>query len=357
MQRIIPVMKPCLPKLDKVSAYLNQMDQRQIYSNWGPLLKGLEERYATFLNVDPERIVASANATLAIQGAAFLMPVDVFQAPAYTFPASLSAVINAGKKLQMTDIEKETWRLQISEMEQSPRVGLVDVLPFGAPYDPQRNKKYDHVIVDAAASIGSEELDLGAIKAGWAVVFSLHATKVLGAGEGGITVFGSKQFADEFRAWINFGFLGSRSSILTGINAKMSEISAAYAHAALDNWGGEKEEWKQAHLHSTRIGEFFGINSITASYSGVNPYWIADFKSPEKVLEVQKVLAAGGIETRNWWGLGCHKMPAFQEYVGGKTFAMTELIANRTLGLPLYREMNLDDFEYISNTLSGALVD
>jgi dTDP-4-amino-4,6-dideoxygalactose transaminase len=230
------------------------------------------------------------------------------------------------------------------------------VLPFGAPFDPQRNQKYDYVIVDAAASIGSEELDLSAIKEGWAVVFSLHATKVLGLGEGGITVFGSKHFADEFRAWINFGFLGSRNSILTGINAKMSEISAAYGHAALDNWEREKEDWKRAQLSSIKIGEYFGINSVTANYSGVNPYWIADFKSPEKALKTQKILSAQGIETRNWWGLGCHKMPAFEKFAVGKKFELTDLIANQILGLPLYREMTTDDFEYISNTLSRALI-
>jgi dTDP-4-amino-4,6-dideoxygalactose transaminase len=332
------------------------MDQRQVYSNGGPLLKGLEERFAAFLKVDPERVVVSTNATLAIQGAAFLMPVDVFQAPAYTFPASLSAVVNAGKKLQLTDIDENNWRLNPVESNRSASIGLVDVLPFGAPFEPQRNQKYQYVIVDAAASIGSEGLDLSSIKEDWAVVFSLHATKVLGLGEGGITVFGSKRFADEFRAWINFGFLGSRSSILTGINAKMSEISAAYGHAALDNWEIEKADWKRAQLNSLEIGEYFGIKSVTANYSGVNPYWIADFKSPEKVFEVQKMLSSHGIETRNWWGLGCHKMPAFKNFADGKTFEVTDLIANRTLGLPLYREMTVNDFDYISNVLSKVLV-
>ena len=345
-------MRPCLPKIEMVLSYLKQMDESRIYSNRGPLLRKLEERYAAFLNVDPERIVASANATLAIQGAAFLMPADVFRAPAFTFPASLSGVINAGKNLQLAEIEETNWRLKTSESNQNSSLGLVDVLPFGAAYEPQRNQDFDNVIIDAAASIGSEELDLSAMKQGWAIVFSLHATKVLGLGEGGITVFGSKQFADEFRAWINFGFLGSRTSILPGINAKMSEISAAYGHAALDNWAREKEDWNRIKLSSHKVGETFGINSITSNHIGVSPYWIADFKSPERALAVEKKLASHGVETRKWWDLGCHKMPAFAKFVGGEKFIATELIANRTLGLPCFREMTSNDFEYISEILS-----
>jgi dTDP-4-amino-4,6-dideoxygalactose transaminase len=350
-------MRPALPKVNMVLSYLKQMDERQIYSNGGPLLKKLEERYGQFFNVDPARVVASANATLAIQGAAFLMPVDTFQVPAFTFPASLSAVINAGKNLQLTDINQKDWRLNPSESNEGASLGLVDVLPFGAPFDPRRNQNYEYVIFDAAASIGSEELDLSALKQGWAVVFSLHATKVLGIGEGGITIFGSKQLADDFRAWINFGFLGSRNSILPGINAKMSEISAAYGHAALDQWGEEKEDWKRAKFSSLGIGQSLGINSITANYSGVNPYWIADFKSPERVFVVERTLAIHGIETRKWWGLGCHKMPAFTKFVSGEVFDVTELIANRTLGLPCFREMTSGDFEYISEVLSKINLD
>ena len=81
-------------------------------------------------------------------------------------------------------------------------------------------------IIDGAASLGSIET-LKNLPETSNLVFSLHATKYLGSGEGGLVVTGTKEIADELRSWSNFGFQGSRQSMTQGTNAKMSEIQAA----------------------------------------------------------------------------------------------------------------------------------
>ena len=277
MLKPLPVMRPKLPEFSAVAGYLASMDESRVYSNRGPLLRLLEKRLSLFFGVSEEKLVVCANATLALQGAAFLMPARTFHAPAFTFPATLTAIINTGKNLNLCDIRDDDWTISNQGLLIDGNSALVEVLPFGAPFNPFKNLEWNYCIIDAAASTGSDRLDLSNLNDNWVIVFSLHATKVLGIGEGGVAIFGSKSFADEFRAWINFGFSGSRISALPGINGKMSEISAAYGLATLDQWTQEKSEWSDAKESSIVISRDLGIESITSRYSGVSPYWIADF--------------------------------------------------------------------------------
>jgi dTDP-4-amino-4,6-dideoxygalactose transaminase len=347
-------MKPKIPDYKKVSKYLSVMDTNQIYSNNGPLVRDLESRFSQFFGIDPELIVCSSNATLAIQGSAFLLPSLNFQVPTYTFPASITAVINTGKNIHLNDVDENDWKNGCRNKVINNHC-LVDVLPFGAPLHTEQYKEWDCAIIDAAASIGSEELDFKFLKNNHVVIFSLHATKVLGIGEGGIAIFGSKAFADEFRAWINFGFFGSRNSILPGINAKMSEIAAAYGHAALDDWQLERIEWEKANKQAKVINSELMISSVPSRYSGVNPYWIADFHYSEIAESVSKNLHFWGIETRRWWEFGWHRMPAgLSEKITTK-FPTSDQISGRILGLPMSRNMQTSEFQYIYEVLEETL--
>lgn len=353
MQKI-PVMLPKLPSFPQVANYLKEMDDARIYSNRGPLLTKLEKRLSDFFNVDEDLLVVCANATLALQGTAFLIPPRNFYVPTFTFPATLTSVINAGKNLQLCDVNPNDWTIASQDLVMDSNHTLIEVLPFGAPFESKKNSNWNFCIVDAAASTGSEALDLSNLKSNWAVVFSLHATKVLGIGEGGAVVFGSKAFADEFRTWINFGFSGSRESKIPGINGKMSEIAAAYGLATLDQWKIEKSEWNSAKETAINIAKKLGIESITSSYEGVSPYWIADFGNAETVKRVELALESKGIETRRWWGMGCHNMPAFSQWASGG-FPISDIIAQRTLGLPMFRDLDSESFERIFLALSQVL--
>jgi dTDP-4-amino-4,6-dideoxygalactose transaminase len=67
---------------------------------------------------------------------------------------------------------------------------------------------------------------------GIAEVFSLHATKVFGIGEGGV-VFAPKELADRVRTVINFGI--RPDGIGPGTNGKLSEYPCAVGLAVLDH--------------------------------------------------------------------------------------------------------------------------
>ena len=205
-------MRPKLPPLEHVSNYLTEMYSNGIYGNSGPLIKMLEKRYADYLNVDADLVVISSSATLALEGAAKLNPASIFYVPAYTFPAPALSVINSGKEISFQDVDLVNWQLDLDPIKSTKDQGIMYVLPFGSAYIDPKLYEFENVIIDAAASIGNKNLVISKFPNNWVVVFSLHVTKVLGAGEGGISIFGNSAAANQFRAWINFGFSGNRNS-------------------------------------------------------------------------------------------------------------------------------------------------
>jgi dTDP-4-amino-4,6-dideoxygalactose transaminase len=345
-------MQPKLPKFNIVKPYLELMDQGKFYSNSGPLKNKLESRFSDFLGVHESQIVLCSSATLALQGAYYLSNQKKVLIPNFTFSATPLAAIMAGKELNLIDIVLDDFHIDIQGIILGEKELLSPVIPFGSSLNLEKYQNFETVIYDAAASLGNQNLDLSKLKQNHAIVFSLHATKVLGIGEGGIAVFGDPEKANDFRSWINFGFSGSRDSKILGTNAKMSEMHAAYGHAVLDNWEVEKQEWlvvreKAKHVQNN-FPELFKHNLEM----DISPYWLS-YSNPELKVEIVKTFKKLNIETRDWWSRGLHNMPAFSKY-NDKHFPITEKVADSSIGLPFFRDMKDSDFDRIHEALSNV---
>jgi dTDP-4-amino-4,6-dideoxygalactose transaminase len=67
-----------------------------------------------------------------------------------------------------------------------------------------------------------------------------------------------------------------------------------------------------------------------------------------------KTLAALGVETRDWWGVGCHRQPAF-EHCPRAPLPVTDALAAATLGLPYFIDLGEDASARIIESLHEAL--
>jgi dTDP-4-amino-4,6-dideoxygalactose transaminase len=350
---VLPVMRPRLPVATSVLDYLRAMDERRIYANFGPLVEEVEARYAERFSVPPDLVVACANATLGLQGAVAVSPATRFHCPAWTFAATPLAVVGAGADLDFHDIRRSDWHIDPPDANTGD--GLIPVLPFGAELDRNRWLGWSEVVVDAAASGGMSGRDLSWLPAGWAVVFSLHATKVLGAGEGAIVVFGDADRALRFREYTALGFRGRRESEFIGTNAKMSEMAAAYALAALDDWEVEHAEWSAAHTLVREAEALLGIGSVCSGYPGVSPYWVVAFDTPERATECEGALEAADIGSRRWWPVACTRMVAFADAWAHLPMPESDFACATTLGLPFFRDLAASDVERVVDALAPVL--
>jgi dTDP-4-amino-4,6-dideoxygalactose transaminase len=346
-------MRPLLPATDAVAPYLRAMDERRVYSNFGPMNSELEQRYAERFNVSRSQVVACANATLGLQGAAYVSAADRFVVPAWTFAATPLAVIGALAEVVFVDVRSADW--QADGTPSAAVRAIMPVLPFGAELDPASWAGWDEVVVDAAASGGMVSRDLSWLPVDWTVVISLHATKVLGAGEGAIVVFGDAGRAQRFRDYIVLGFAKRRESEHIGTNAKLSEIAAAYALAALDSWEAELADWTAARGLVAQAENELGIGSVCSTYPGVSPYWIVELDSAERATRCEAALMAAGIGSRRWWPVPCTRMPAFVDSWGEFDTPVSDRLAATTLGLPFFRDLTATDVDQVVAALAPVI--
>lgn len=349
----IPVMRPQLPPFDSSLTKLEKVWESGVFSNYGPTVRTLEGRLEDFLRAPVGSVVTAANATLAITAAALALGGSKWVLPSWTFTASVAALVLAGKSPTFADIEVESQELDVSDIDERFD-GVLMVAPFGSPLRRPSSELSKPVIIDAAASLGAAEGALETIGSNEIIVFSLHATKVLGSGEGGFVVCGSRELADQVRSILNFGFGGSRQSSRQGFNGKMSEIGAAIALSALDDWESEKNDWLSAREVVRDLAHDLGMPHFDPSGDWVAPYWIVQFTEKEMAARVETLLTAAHIETRRWWGEGCHEMAAYRD-IPSLNLSTTRKVASGNLGLPFYRGLGMREANAIHDALSGHL--
>lgn len=351
----IPVLRPRLPDWRQIAAYLRVMDETGWYSNFGPLERQLRHRLAARLGCDETHVVTASSGTAALTGLVAVSDLPGWEIPAFTFPAAGQAVIQASRSLELVDIAADS--LRIGDRPRRPGWGRIEVLPFGLGIAPELLRQDGpDLVIDAAASLGATNAPLSLLRPGDAVVFSLHATKVLGCGEGGIAVCGSEDLARRLRAWTNFGFQGSREAAVPATNAKLSEYACAVSLAALDDWPATLAAWQEAQTGIRAVTAAAGVPTLPPDPPEVSPYCIAMFPDTQTAERVVNTFAARGLATRRWWARGLHRMPAFAAFAE-RTFPMTDAIAGRSLGLPVYPGIDQPSLERIAAALAASRID
>jgi dTDP-4-amino-4,6-dideoxygalactose transaminase len=358
----LPVARPRLPAAEAILPYLERVDEARWYSNFGPLLTAFEARIADRFSPDAQ-IVTVANATQALTLALMAMdlPRGAYVAiPAWTFVATAHAVIQAGLQPWLLDVDETSWALDPAAVADlvarypGEICAVIPVSPFGKPLDLEgwlafREATGTPVLVDAAAGFDT------ACDVRLPHVVSLHATKVLGVGEGGFLATDDADFALKVRQLTTFGFANSRDSLIPATNAKLSEYAAAVGHAALDGWPADRLRFLLAAQH-LRIG-LVGYPDVQFQ-DGWGSDWVTSVCSVEvprgRGAEIAAALGAQGIDTRQWWGLGCHASPAFAT-CRRELLPVTDRLARSVVGLPFAIDLNADEISRLAAALGAAL--
>jgi dTDP-4-amino-4,6-dideoxygalactose transaminase len=355
----LPVARPRLPTADALLPYLRQIDEARWYSNFGPLVTRLEQRLAARLGPDV-KVITTVNATQALTltlQAMQLPPGGYVALPAWTFVATAHAVMQAGLKPWFIDVDPVTWMLDPARVAALGRTGLAAVIPvcaFGLTPDLARWRAFREatgipVLIDAAAAFDT------LTDARLPAVVSLHATKVLGLGEGGFLATEDLELAERVRLLTTFGFNGSRDSQTPATNAKLSEYAAAVGLAALDAWPSDRLRFLRAaqRLRIALIGrpdvrfqEGWGTQWVTSVCTVGLPAGSG--------LAVARGLAQEGVDTRAWWGDGCHRSSAFADCRRDDLTA-TQHLATSTLGLPFAIDLSDDEITRIAAALDRVL--
>jgi dTDP-4-amino-4,6-dideoxygalactose transaminase len=348
-------MVPKLPRFEDFRDLLLEIDHSRVYSNFGPMSQRLKEEYGKYLGVSPELIVPLANATLAIQGSIEILDAAEWIIPDYTFAATAHAAVSSRKRIFIADVNIDSFQLELPSNLNYGEFGIVPVMPFGAPIKFENWNQFSSIVFDAAASLGAPPPDFCNMPLNSIVIYSLHATKVLGCGEGSLAVCSSVQIAEKLQSWSNFGFSGSRVSAITGTNAKMSEFSCAVALSALRGLESERLEWGLAasHVGNSQIPSRF--NTIVQEYLGFRPYWIVTTKNLSERKRLEELMTTHGVQCRQWWGTPLSEMPAFINLRKLSDTPNSKVLSETHLGLPFWRDIPSANINLIQQIIKSLV--
>ena len=361
-QRAIAVMRPLLPDADQILPYLRKIDKNRWYSNHGPLSAELEARVGARYRLPRENVVTVSNATLALSiGLKCSVSTSGYcLLPAWTFVGCGHAVNFSGLTPFLCDVSPETGTLtpdiarDAAQKCPGPVRAVVAVGLFGQPMELDGWEEFERdtgikVIFDLAAGFDTFRPSVAP------AIVSLHATKIFSAGEGALLITLDAGLAGEIRRSTNFGYRSNRISDRWGINAKMSEYSAAVALADLGSFGDKREKLM---VRSKRYRAALADCQDATLQPGFGIDWTGTFlnvrlKKPVATEMIDR-LAAKNIEARKWWGIGLHHHPAFQS-AKRTSLAVTEQFGKSFLGLPLWPDLPFKDIDRVVAQLRSEL--
>ena len=360
---LLQVGRPCLPRAETLLPYLRRIDEARWYTNHGPLVQMFEARLAEHFQIASARAAHVATVASCTTGLILALKAAVGERrgvcllPSWTFAATACAVSAAGLTGRFVDIEPASWlidRRQLAELlalAPTEFAALLLVHPAGAGIDPDpwRQIAVDHglaLVVDAADCFDCMRPE-PALQ-----VVSLHATKALGIGEGGFVLSSEAEGVETVRRLSNFGFARDRVTDTPGINGKMSEYAAAVGLAALDAWPQIRARWREQADAYRRVLATYDLDLLIPAGSACAVAMV-DLGGPYAAAVAAELLGEG-VETRRWWGEGCHRQPAFADWACGP-MPVTESLAARVLGVPFHLDLSESDMARIGQLVVRAL--
>jgi dTDP-4-amino-4,6-dideoxygalactose transaminase len=359
-----------MPSADELIPFLRRIDQARWYTNFGPLVRGLEDalraRHQRNL-AKPLHVVSVANATLGLQlvlSALALRPEGRVLVPALTFPATITSILHAGLVPVVCDIDKANWMLTPDIARHAASKTRIDaampVATFGCPQDCAAWDSFTAdvgipVVLDAAGAFGNQTAGSRVH-----VVLSLHATKTLGAGEGGALLTCDAGLAEHVRRLENFGFEAESPLVIAaGTNAKLSEYHAAVALASLGRWDARSQV--RIALHRDYLDGFRarcrGVTPQQRPRDGVYSILSVLLPADRGAEQAGAYLSARDIESRRWYCPTVLHHPAFSNVETAGPLDVAQTLNDRLLGLPFHPFLEAGAREHVTAALASYLAD
>lgn len=221
--------------LQQISSELQQSFNLNQLTNYGPVVRKFENYFTHELELSPDKsviVVVNAAIGLSMLASGINMYHDKnlrYATQSYTFPCVVQGPLQDS---QIVDIDKD---LSLDLQQVDPNVdGIIVTNLFGTICDIDKyvnwckdNNKL--LIFDNATVPFTKYKDSNAVNYGVGCIISLHHTKPIGFGEGGLIIV-DKKYEESIRKCLNFGFEVIDGKVhwnKHGSNGKMSEISAA----------------------------------------------------------------------------------------------------------------------------------
>lgn len=318
------VNRPGAPPRSAFDAYLDRAWDARWFTNDGPLAQDFESRLAAFLGVGDCVLACNATAALELAIRALGLSGEVI-VPAYTFVSTANALVQAGLVPVFCDIDPATLNIDAEDCARRITARTSAVIPthvWSTPCDTGALATLCEgaglvLLYDAAHAFAAEHLGRRIGGFGRAEIFSLHATKLLHAFEGGVLATDDADLAADLRQRRNFGFAGPGRVEIAGTNAKLSEAHAAMGLANLDRLDATLAAARRVHdTYAAGLAGIGGLRFRPPAPGSNRHYAVAEIDAAEFGMSrdaLVGLLAAENVLARRYFQPGTHRLAAHRQ--------------------------------------------
>jgi dTDP-4-amino-4,6-dideoxygalactose transaminase len=341
----------------------------------GEEVEGLERELAAFCGA--REAVGCASGTDALWLALLavgVQPGDSVLTTAFSFFASASAIVRAGARPVLLDVDPHTLNLDPAQVAAHLRAGksthlraLLPVHLYGQCADmdalAQLAGEWNIAIVeDAAQAIGASWRERRAGSLGTTAAFSFYPTKNLSAyGDAGLVTTNHPDFAAHTRQLRNHGSPRRYLHEELGWNCRLDAIQAAVLRVKLPH----VEKWNQQRRERAGAYDRLLTQSGLTSATGDSPVRVlsttphAHHVYHQYVIRAQhrdqlrQFLADRKIGSEVYYPVPLHLQPAFA-YLGYREGDLpeSERAAKEVLALPMFPELSEDEQQWVVESIA-----
>jgi perosamine synthetase len=292
--------------------------------------------------------------------------------PANTFFATAAAVMHAGGRVRLADVDAGTLALSLATVEAAltEHTAGVVMVHIGGLISPETIAIRDlcarrglFFVEDAAHAHGSSLNGEAAGSFGIAGAFSFYPTKVMTSGEGGMIVTANEQLRDDaliYRDQGKAGFLGGEH-VRLGAAWRMSELHAAIGLVQLrrlDEFIATRTAAAMAYDAALNSSEMPGIAPLPIPVECVTNYYKyvamlepgTDRDELKRRLREEHAVSMSG----EVYAAPLHHHPVFAD-LARDGLAVSEDICARQVCLPVHSDMTADEADQVVEALQFVL--
>jgi len=331
----------------------------------GPRTEALEREWAAKCGVKHAIAVASGTDSLLLPLlAADMGPGDEVITVGWTFIATLEAIVHAGARPVIVDVDPETLTMDFDQLAAAvtPRTrAIIPVHIYGHPADmgPIMELATEHglfVLEDAAQAHGAMYAGRAVGGLGHGGSFSFYVTKNLSAyGEGGMVTTNNDELADGVRLLRNHGRTAKSEHVVVGFNSRLHELQAAVLLVKLqrmDQWNARRREI--AARYQERLGDLPIRLPVERSECN-HVYHIYGTRTPDRD-RLKEVLDEAEIGYSLHYPKPAHRQPAMAPWgLDRCETPVSDQAARQILGLPIHPFLSDAQIDHVCDVLAEAL--